>query len=374
MSDRTFNLIIQEPVLPQEILDQAELITVEQEMDTAWEARIKLPLLMDQLGNWQEFSLHTFAELPRVRVEVQIGENDSTALIDGPLVGLETPQSSNPGQSSIILIVQDDTHNLDRQQVQSSYDIDDLRGVVSEVFQEGDSIAPPDVEDIPAFQQDTPNTRINRRDTAIKFLQKLAQQFHFHAWVMPSQEQWNSNAYFRSAPATISGYDLDPLVLVGAGQNILNFHFTDNSSNAALFITSALGSINEHLEAVESQENEETQGEGEAVPRDRQRTLLLSPDDITPENMQNLSQNAADATGYVYEVTGQTNLECYKSVMFPYLAVDVTGVGENKSGNYLIKKVTHEIDKFGYRQSFTLVRNGVSVSDSMAAIPGSEVI
>src|SRR5262245_47503571 len=91
----------------EEELGRIEEIVVEQEMDMAWEARIRMYLCLDEDGNWQH-SPEEFAK-PFSRVRVELGAGSSfTPLIDGPVASYQTALDSQPGRSSVTLVVRDD--------------------------------------------------------------------------------------------------------------------------------------------------------------------------------------------------------------------------------------------------------------------------
>src|SRR5688572_9409818 len=99
-----------------EQLDCVEDITVEQEIDMAWEARLQIPVAVDDKGNWKDENEGFKKSFSHVLVEVNVWEDPFVPLIDGPIVAHESNKSPEPGQSSITLVVRDDSVYLNREE------------------------------------------------------------------------------------------------------------------------------------------------------------------------------------------------------------------------------------------------------------------
>jgi len=97
-------------------LDRIGEITIEQEVDMAWEARLEFPACVDENGNWTGEDDDFMRSFSRVRIEIKNGRAPFIPLIDGPVVKSYDQRSSQPGQSSITLHVQDDSVYLDREE------------------------------------------------------------------------------------------------------------------------------------------------------------------------------------------------------------------------------------------------------------------
>ena len=60
---------------------------MEQEVDKAWEARIEIPICVDENGNWTGEDEDFMRSFSRGRVEIKIGDDPFVPLVDGPIVG-----------------------------------------------------------------------------------------------------------------------------------------------------------------------------------------------------------------------------------------------------------------------------------------------
>jgi hypothetical protein len=107
-------------------LESVEEITVDQEVDMSWEARFQIPVRVDKKGKWIGEAEDFMKSFSRVRVEIKVADSSYAPLIDGPIVRHENTKSSQPGQSSLGLVVQDDSVFLNREErIQTFEDLKD---------------------------------------------------------------------------------------------------------------------------------------------------------------------------------------------------------------------------------------------------------
>jgi hypothetical protein len=65
-------------------------------------------------------------------------------------------------------------------------------------------------------------------------------------------------------------------------------------------------------------------------------------------------------SSYDLEATGSLLSECYHGVLLPYQVLQVRGVNNSLSGDYVVFKATHTLSRSQYTQAFTVKRNAVS--------------
>ena len=89
-----FKVLFDDQPAPRAHLERVEEINVEQEIDMAWEARIRFQIKMDERGRWE--GEQTLTEpFSRMRIDVRVNQG-FVPLIDGPVVDYE---SSKQGPS-----------------------------------------------------------------------------------------------------------------------------------------------------------------------------------------------------------------------------------------------------------------------------------
>ena len=79
-----YRLFFNNIIATREQLDLVDEITVEQEIDMAWEAQIKILIATDDRGNWSAEDEEFLTEFTQVRVEIQLRNGAFVPLIDGP--------------------------------------------------------------------------------------------------------------------------------------------------------------------------------------------------------------------------------------------------------------------------------------------------
>ena len=171
-----------------EELDRFETITVEQEAERPWQARLELTVCLDDQGNWSDDD-EAFMEVGRrVRVELKAGEGDFTALIDGPIVGFDSDRRSAPGQSIVTVVVHDDSALLHRTAAVEAYPAGLTDSAIADrIFGEYAEIASTMIEDTPDAPDALP-PEPRRRGTHMQLLRQLARRNDFVCAVVPGAE------------------------------------------------------------------------------------------------------------------------------------------------------------------------------------------
>ena len=85
-------------------LDKIDEIVVDQAVDRAWEARLKIPVCVNNDGKWEGEQEAWMKAFTRLRVEVNPGDGKFVPLIDGPVVGFDSARSAIPGTGSRIRV------------------------------------------------------------------------------------------------------------------------------------------------------------------------------------------------------------------------------------------------------------------------------
>lgn len=358
MSNIRYQLFINNKAADQERLDSVEEIVVEQEVDMAWEARIKLPLRVDERGAWSDEGEKMSEAFSRVRVEVQIGEDPFVPLIDGPVVGHENSKSSSPGQSTLTIMVQDDSVYLNRNaNIENLGDKPDHE-VAAELFGTVDQIAYTDIEDTPPPDGDI-SPDLVQHGTAINLLRRLAHCQGMHVYVLPGDKPGQSVACFKKF--TTAEPELPDMILLGKDQNITGFNLSNNGQGATQarafsFNISDKGAAS----GTSNSRNLELLGPQQSTEEDQAATSIERAGLCRRVPAERRAQARAERDAYTLQATGEILEGCYSGVLTPYQTVRVKAVNGRESGNYLIKKVTHTLDRSRYQQSFTLISNALS--------------
>lgn len=370
MPEILYRLFFNDESASREQLDRVEEITVEQRVDTAWEARLKIPVCLDERGNWQGDDEDFMSSYSAVRVEIKVAEQSFQALIDGPVVGYDTQRSSEPGQSFITLIVHDDSAFLNQEEQLSRFDNMADHEVAEQLFNEVDRIASTDVETTPAHAGGLPPTVV-QRGTSMQILRSLARRQGMHAYVLPGENPGESVGCFKRLPVTAG--DIPALVVLGKERNVSGFSLTQDAQSPAQVQASALRVTDKDVvTSTSSFRDLDLLGPQQAHQDDQSTaTLVAPPRHGTSVDLDRHVTGQSERASYAYSATGSIIGGCYQGVLLPYNLVSVQGVNPQSSGNYLIYEVSHQLTRSTYNQTFVLKRNARSEAGGSSVSSGS---
>ena len=338
-------------------LAHIEEITVEQEMDMAWSATIRMFLCLDENGNWSHVDDNFLQSFQRVRIELQLGAAAWVPLIDGPIVDRNTDMDSQPGRSNITLGVHDDTALLNREaaiEVREGQSDDEIARALFDLVNE---IAERRIEPVPASTDGLTPARV-RRGTAMEQLRRLARRHEFHAFVLPGAEPGQSIGCFQPDPTATEG--LPDLILLGSDRNLSTFQVTEEAQTPTRFRARTLSISDKQIVSRTSRlQDLEQLGPQPTQPANRTGTQVLSPTQNDEDDPDRAVQAATRRTSYSLRATGHVIAVCYPGVLRPYQIVTIRAGTTGLSGNYLLTKATHRITPSMYTQEFTAKRNGV---------------
>ena len=362
MAKIKYRLFFNDEPATQEQLDRIDEISVEQEIDMAWEARLTVPACMDDQGNWQNEDEPYMQPFARIRIEIQVADQDFVPLIDGPVVGHDQERSAQPGESTFTVIVQDDSIYLNRtEQVQCFENMTDDE-IATQLFSEFPEIDSSQVDAVPpASSAVTP--AVVQRGTAMQLLRQLARRNNMHAYVLPGDTSGGSIGYF--AAFTRESSDLPPLVPIGSNRNVDAFNLNYNPEQQSTVQAFSLSIGDKAIQsATSSFRNQDLLGDALPGEESESATQLARPTQSTGVDVQQRADAESSRSALGIEATGSTIPDCYAGVLQPYKLVQVRGVNASMSGDYEITKATHTLTRSNYLQSFELRRNGVSEGDA----------
>jgi hypothetical protein len=353
-----------------EQLDQVEDITVEQEIDMAWEARLQLPICTDENGKWEGLDTPFAATFSRLRLEIQVGDGAFVPLIDGPIVGSDSQMSSEPGQSMITVIVQDDSVYLNRHEQVNPYENQLDHEIAAALFSAVEQIAVQDIETTQPPTDAFPPFAM-QRGTQMDLLRHLAQRQGMHAYVLPGAEPGQSIGAFKTLPTQPDG--LPPLILLGPDRNVATFNVTNDAQSDAMVEAYALNIADKVVTRATSQFRDlELLGDAAGFQNEgNTATRLLPPGAEGSVDVHRAVAAAMEQAALSFEASGTVLGDCYAGVLRPYNVVTVKGVNERLSGNYVIKQVTHTLTRSHYSQSFSLLRNALSTGGGLEDLAGT---
>lgn len=371
MPNTEYRMYFKDNPATREQLDRIDEITVEQEVDMAWEAKVVIPICIDEKGNWKEQNEDFMQEFSRVRIEIKVADGGFVPLIDGPIVGFDSQLNSQPGQSSITLRIQDDSIYLNRNEIVAQFEKLKDSEIAEQLFTKIPQIVTNKIEPTPSPANSL--ATVVQRGSEIKILRSLAKRQGMHAYVLPGDKPGKSIGCFQKFASKPDG--LPPLILLGSDRNVATFDVQNNAQSPAKVEAQSLSITDKKVTKVTTQfQDLELLGKEAAFQKESNTaTRLLPPRDGDGVDLKQTANADTLAASYAFSATGSVLSDCYTGVLSPYRVVTVQGVNERLSGDYLITKVTHRLTRSNYSQNFTVWRNassnGATSTNNNAGVP-----
>ncbi|HEY0545859.1 MAG TPA: hypothetical protein VGC91_10820 [Pyrinomonadaceae bacterium] len=351
----------------QDKLDKIDQITVEQEVGMAWEAKLLIPVCVNDDGKWEGEDEAWMKPYTRTRVEVSIDGGDFIPLIDGPVVGYDTARSSIPGKSFVTLIVHDDSALLHKEDEVKTHEATNDGELARQIFTDAALGGTPDIDAVPD-QPDSKNTEVMQRGTKMELLRSLAKRHrNFYAYVLPGKVAGQSVGCFKKLPEQPDG--LPPLILFGDDRNTTELQVKNNSSSPSEVTASTMSLSDKGLKSSTSSYRNATLLGKEPPPSDDANTTKkrLPPGQTDAVDLDSATAGEAAASGFALEATGSVMPFCYTGVLTPYRIVQAQMSDTSMSANYVVFKVKHTLNRSIYTQAFSLKGNSISPAASTSA-------
>ncbi|MFN3324549.1 MAG: phage late control D family protein [Bryobacteraceae bacterium] len=366
MPTAEFRVFLNNEGIKEALLDRFQEIQVDQAIGMAAEAELRIDLAVDEGGFWTDLDEEFAQPMRRARVEIKIDEGDFVPLIDGPVVGQRMSFSASPGQSSLTLIVQDDTVLLNQEERVQVFEDTPAHQIARTLMQAAGLAAQVDVTPEAASRLERYTVQ---RGAAMRLLRELARRHGMFVYVRPGEAPGTSIGFFKRPDLTPG--DLPELLVMGADRNVnhltVEFDALRPTAVAAGSVRIAGKAVLQTEVRVPSLDPLGDQPVHAIVPPAR---MLLARMREEALDLDSAAQSAVNRSSWAYTARGEVSVDTYAGVLQPYEVVRVAGVGAY-GGDYLVSRVNHTMSFEGYRQQFTLVRNArLESSSGGAGSPG----
>ncbi len=343
------------PATPEQLSMFTE-IRIDQGIGVAAEAELDLPVGTDDAGRWSGIEEDFAKPFTRVRIEVKVADAGFTPLMDGLIVGNRYEMKSTPNQSTMTLVVQDDSVQLSRDEKVALFEDMSPQDIVTSLFTDAGLSA--DVDAAPdagaALQR-----VIVQRGTSMQLLRDLARRYGMFVYVKPGEAPGISVGMFKRP--RFDAVDLPEILLVGAQCNVASFSaqfdalrpIQAQARSVSLADRSVLSSSTQMADIAPL---------GDKATHDITQAALALLTHTREEQSDLDAATAAtvDLSSWAYAAHGELDADGYEGVLQPHHLVRVRGIGGYLSGDYLIGHVTHVLNDSAYRQRFSLHRNARS--------------
>ena len=292
-----------------------------------------------------------------------------------------------PGQSVFTLIARDDTELLNREARIETHEKKTDEQLIRELFEkygyDGDLLQ---LDAIPAQPKDRPLKHI-QRGTDIEMLRSIAEPYDLHVYVMPGADVGKHPVAYVKRLRTTGAADLPPLVLTGADRNVESVQARNDIANATRyqFLDFDIDNVTTGTTTLTSKWSDDDrdppgvtrvgpvvqlQGAASTVTDlGHLGTQILSPYVSAFRDVTEVGARAQQRSSYTITVTGQIRAGCYEGVLRAYDRVKLRGANAKLCTTYVVREVTHTLDRSEYRQSFTLMTNSVAEAGSTLGAP-----
>jgi hypothetical protein len=332
-------------------------IHVDQAIGMASEAQLHMDLTVDDEGYWDGMEEEFAQPGARVRIEVKVGEDgEYVPLIDGPIVGNRFELSAEPEGSKMVVVVQDDSVLLNRDETVELFEDKRADEIASQLF--GDFGLEADVDETPDAGATLTRFTV-QRGTAMQLLRELARAHGTHLYVKPGSTPGTSIGVFKYPSWDPS--ELPELLLLGPDRNLASFNAELDATRPLAATAYSVNASDKTIvgSTLDVPDIEPLGDEGAHDVLAPARTLLTR----TREEQSDLDEAvfaAVNLSTFTYSASGEVDADSYEAVLQPYQIVTVAGVGGYLSGDYLISRVSHVLNDEGYRQQYEMKRNARS--------------
>ncbi len=300
-------------------------------------------------GRWavhDDPRLHPWAE---IRLEVSFGSHQER-VFSGFIRQLKVELPQDQGGASVILECQDHALLLDRVQRRKRWgdrtptsDAAIVRSICDDA----------DLDTLEPLGQGFTDLVVNQNESDGRFLRKRAEENGYDLFFRDGALYFGPPRLDRDAQAPIKVY-------AGADTHALRFAIDDDGHHPARVAYEVAGDDDDRTRAQSVESDLPILGQTPATPGGPgDFTWHLDREGLSDENQaRHRARALANQAALRIEASGELDGACYGHVLLPGEPVGVDGIGEQYGGRWLVARVEHRFDADGYRQAFSLLRNG----------------
>ncbi len=289
-----------------------------------------------------------------------------TVLMDGIITNQQLSPGDQPGTGTITVTGEDVSVMMDLEQKNAEFPAQPEMVIANLIIltyaQYGliPMVIPPTTMDVPLPTDRTPG----QHGTDLSYLKEMAQRFGYVFYVTPGPAPMVNTAYW--GPPMRLGIPQPALSAnLGSETNVNSINFQNNGLAPELVSGTVQDGSSNQASPVQTTSSTRTPPlAGQPALDTNQpnvRKTLFQGSGLTTSQAQSRAQAQTDAsTDNVVTASGDMDTIRYGAILQARSLVGVRGVGYNYDGFYYVKSVTHNITRGGYKQSFSLSREGLT--------------
>jgi phage protein D len=356
----------------EDLLQAIQQIEIEDHASMADMVRLRVVIgVADGCAGWSFVDDEIFERLVKIQIKVAVGSGREETLINANVIETNATFANQPGTSILNVVAMDPTVLMNLKQVVKSWPNRSDSDVAREIFSASEYGFMPIVDTTNWRRQENDQTMI-QRGTDIQFLQELARRNGFEVYI-----ETNGNTGLIEGHFHAPRLNLPP-------QGVLSVNMRDatnvNSFNARfdMLRPSTVQTTNLDVESRETQQSQvsssrsTTLGRETALTNQQPRVVLPAHTGLARTGEQQpYAQALADESALAITAEGELNTVAYGAVMRAKRPIAVRGAGKQFSGTYYVERVNHILTADSYRQSFTLRRNALGLTNRESFVPST---
>lgn len=309
---------------------------------------------VDGDDNWFIQDSEEFSVGQTLIISARFSPLEVVQIFDGLITMVSPSYTNDRGEASVQIQCKDKTVWMDREFKKRSWSVDDQMDDITFV---SDLAAQHGLQPDPDNQNGLTQFPNVQNNTDAGFMYDRAYRSDYEFYIR------DNKVYF--GPLRLSA-DPQPNINIYAGRhtNCLNFQLHHNGATADKIMAVVASESGDSVEQIEVQSDLDVMGSSPAknITAPLGENILYMTRNRTPHLEDAEKYALAHANREAMNritATGELDSTLYAHILKVGLPVGVSGGGKTYSGRYYVDSVIHEFSDDGYKQKFSLIRNGI---------------
>ncbi len=329
-------------------------VNIDTSRNKAATATLSFTAPVDENDNWFIQDSEEISVGQTLIISARFSPLEVVPIFDGLITSLSPSYTKNRGEAAVEVQCKDKTVWMDREFRKRSWSVDDqmddVRFVTDMAALHGLTADPDNQNGLTQF----PNVQ-NNTDAGFMYDRACRSDYEFYIR--------DNKIYF--GPLRLSA-DPQPNINIYAGHqtNCLDFQLNHSGTKADKIMATVATESGDSVEQIEVQSDLDVMGPSPAqnITAPLGENILYMTRNRTPHLEDAEKYALAHANREAMNritATGELDSTLYAHILKVGLPVGVSGGGKTYSGRYYVDSVVHDFSHDGYKQKFSLIRNGI---------------